>query len=280
MPSWEVIVLAMLAGSVAGFGAAFLYIKKFVKPFLPDQDPDKPGAQGEDPEAMNVVLDRLTKQIETFSLHDFADTIGYLANDATSRLEARLQEVTKGLQTVALLANPMAQLSNEIVGLNAALREQKSVPPAAMAASGAATSNVSRPSQQRPEPPREKYYSHPDKPNNAKCDPNTIIAQNFAEIDLKTGRHPDMFRKEFLRILARTDILDVQIESGTVLFYETTEKAIAWPFPNAIPQWPWRDFFSLPKGANYPITAVSRPAIVMKEESGSWRALAKGAVEQ
>lgn len=279
MLSWAVIVLAVLAGAVVGFGAAFLYTKKFLKPLFPDKDPDKPGAPRKDPDEMNVVLDRLTKQVETLSLHDFADTIGYLANDATSRLEARLQEVTKGLQTVALLANPMVHLSNEIAGLNAALREQKPVPPVAAAASGAAASNVSRPAQ-RSEPPRETYYSRPDKPNNAKSDPNTIIAQNFAEIDLRTGRHPDMFRKEFLRILGKTDILDVQIESGTVLFYETTEKAIAWPFPNAIPQWPWRDFFSLPKGANYPITAVSRPAIVMKDESGGWRALAKGVVEQ
>lgn len=105
-----------------------------------------------------------------------------------------------------------------------------------------------------------------------------IIAENFARIDLETGRRFEDFRKSFLRLLGDR-VLDIKEEDGAVLFIEDKHAAQLWPWPNNTIQRRWRDFFQAAKGENAPVRLVEQPA-TLTSQSGRWVLRNKGAVRQ
>jgi hypothetical protein len=105
-----------------------------------------------------------------------------------------------------------------------------------------------------------------------------LIANNFQRIDIETKRQFEPFRSRFMALL-QGRVCDIQQDGGVVLFFETHERAQAWPWPNGQIERPWLDFFKLPKGAGYPVSQVVRPALV-QVEGQEWRVTSKGAVEQ
>jgi hypothetical protein len=96
---------------------------------------------------------------------------------------------------------------------------------------------------------------------------------------LETQREFSAFRRRFLDLL-RGQVVDLQDQGEGLLFIEPAGRALAWPWSNAYLRPPWREWFDMPRGVNYPVATVSRPAVVEPDGGGGWRCVLKGAVEQ